>query len=572
MATIRERLVYAIDVVADQATRGINGFKSSVASAEGAVGKFKAGASSAFASIQQNAGLLAVGAGTALVGVGVKAVASFENLAIAAGKFSDATGLAVEDASRLIEVSGDVGISTETIQGAIVKLNKAAGSGDLAKLGIELKTTADGATDVNATFLETIRVIQQIKDPTERALAAQKAFGRGYAEIAELIGTNATELKQRLDDVSGAKVITKGELDRAREFRKDLDDLKDSAEDLGLTIGGVVVPAVTNALDAFKGWFSGISDSGAALGDFLRNGNLDQTHFVEQFKEGRQAAEEFDRTLLDGLTTFEQVRQKVLDVTGSLDAANVVALQWADTNKKGADAAGEAADAVADLGDKANNAGPKIGDMAGALDDAQQKLADLNEEARNNALDALAAAAQAVGDAVESAFDKVRDNLDLQDLVDNITDDFGKVAEAQKDATDPEGLRKYNREVRNLQRDLLNLLDSIKGIPPDKRIQIAAQIQSGDLDQLYRILGDLTKGVTVPVSFAVAKTDAFSSLNGVFTPGAAPSAPTFNNLTSAPKTSGYIDNSTTIINNPIGSTPTTQYIDGQTDFRRNGLR
>jgi hypothetical protein len=120
----------------------------------------------------------------------------------------------------------------------------------------------------------------------------------------------------------------------------------------------------------------------------------------------------------------------------------------------------------------------------------------------------------------------------------------------------------------------LTLLDSIDDIPPDKKVQIAADIQRGGVDELYRILGDLEKGVTVPVSFTTAPTPAFSSVNGVFVPGQAPSTPIFNNPNPAPTgaTSGYIDNSTTIINNPIGSTPTTQYIDGQTDFRRNGLR
>ena len=49
---IRERLVYAIDVVTDGASKGLSNFRSSVSQAEGTVGKFKAGASSAMQTVQ----------------------------------------------------------------------------------------------------------------------------------------------------------------------------------------------------------------------------------------------------------------------------------------------------------------------------------------------------------------------------------------------------------------------------------------------------------------------------------------------------------------------------------------
>jgi hypothetical protein len=248
---IRERLIYAIDVVTDQAQKGLKNFRTSVAEAEGATGKFKAGASSAFSTIQANAGMLAVAGGAALVTFGTKAVAAFQETAIEAGKFGDATGLAVEDASRWIEVAGDVGVSAETMQGAFVKLNKAIGSGSpvLKEYGVGLITAADGTADVNQTMLTAIERIGKIEDPTKRAEAAQAAFGRSYAEAAEIIFDNADNVKKKLEEVSEQKVIDEKELEKARRFRKAMDDINDVVEDLTLVVGEGLVPALTDVAE-----------------------------------------------------------------------------------------------------------------------------------------------------------------------------------------------------------------------------------------------------------------------------------------------------------------------------------
>lgn len=261
---IRERLIYAIDIVTDGANKGLSNFKSSVTQAEGAAAKFKAGASSALASVQAAAGGLAIGAGAALVTLGAKAVGAFQDLALGAGKFSDATGLAVEDASRWIEVAGDVGVSAETMQGAFVKLNKALSTGDLKEFGVDLQRTSTGAVDVNATMLNAIKVIGGIKDPTERAEAAQKAFGRSYAEAAEIIFDNADNVQKKLSEVSDAKVIDEEELEKARRFREALDNLHDSLEDIGLVVGETLVPVLSKMADGIND-VAGVADKLKAL-------------------------------------------------------------------------------------------------------------------------------------------------------------------------------------------------------------------------------------------------------------------------------------------------------------------
>lgn len=209
-------------------------------------------------------------AGAAIGAFGVKAVMAFQNVALEAGRFSDATGLAVEDASRWIEVSGDLGVESSAVQSAIQRMNKTIGDGNpiIRQLGIEIARTADGTVDANATFQRAITTIGGIEDPTLRAAAAQQVFGKGYAQIAELMTMSSTELAGALGEVSDTKVITDDELKQARRFRESLDGLKDAAEDLQLEIGQALIPSLS---DLARG-MSEVEVAGYGMGQAIADG------------------------------------------------------------------------------------------------------------------------------------------------------------------------------------------------------------------------------------------------------------------------------------------------------------
>jgi hypothetical protein len=249
---IRERLVYAIDVVTDGATRGLSNFRTAVREADTTTGKFKAGASSAMSTVQAHAGSLALAGGTALVAFGVKSVQAFTDGAIAAGKFSDASGLAVEDASRWQEVATDLGVSADAIAGGFVKLEKAIATNGPAveDLGIKVLKTADGQADMNATMLDAIDRLGSIEDPAERAKAATELFGRGFADMAEIVLGDADDIKKRLGEVSDAQVFDADEVAKARKFRDAMDELQDVATRLSATLGEALVPALTDIADS----------------------------------------------------------------------------------------------------------------------------------------------------------------------------------------------------------------------------------------------------------------------------------------------------------------------------------
>jgi hypothetical protein len=226
-------------------------FKTAVADAEGGMGKFKAGSKVALDAVKANAATFAIAAGAAIGKFAIKAIGDFQDLALSAGKFSDATGLAVEDASRYIEAAGDIGVPVDALEGAIGRLNKTIGADPdkVRNLGVDLVYLKDGSLDVNETFLNTIQRIKDIKDPAEKARVAAQLLGKGWQGMAELIEGGADDLRKSLDSVSGSKVISEDDLQNAKDYRDAVDQLKDKFEAVTLEVGKYLVPKLVQVLE-----------------------------------------------------------------------------------------------------------------------------------------------------------------------------------------------------------------------------------------------------------------------------------------------------------------------------------
>jgi hypothetical protein len=224
-------------------------FKTAVADAQGGMNKFKAGTGVALDAVKANAASFAVAGGIAFAKFAADGVKAFQELALGAEKFATSTGLAIEDASRYMEVGADIGIPIEAISTAIGRLNKTIGADPdkVRELGVDLVYLADGSLDVNATFLKTIERIKGIKDPAEKARVASQLLGKGWQSMSTLIEMGATDLATALGNVSDSKVIDPAELKKAKEFRDTMDKLKDIIDDLSLSIGQSLVPALESA-------------------------------------------------------------------------------------------------------------------------------------------------------------------------------------------------------------------------------------------------------------------------------------------------------------------------------------
>ena len=229
-------------------------FKTAVADAEGGMGKFKAGSNVALDAVKANAGNFAIAAGAAIVAFAGQSIKAFQDLALGAEKFATSTGLAIQDASRYMEVAGDIGIPVDAVEGAIGRLNKTIGADPdkVRKLGVDLVYLKDGSLDVNATFLNTIARIKGIKDPAEKAKVAAELLGKGWQSMSSLIEMGADDLKKALGDVSDSKVIDPEELEKAKKYRESMDKLSDAFGDIKLIIAEALIPVLSLLADAFQ--------------------------------------------------------------------------------------------------------------------------------------------------------------------------------------------------------------------------------------------------------------------------------------------------------------------------------
>ena len=375
------------------AKAAFNDFKSAVGKAEGGMGKFKAGSKVALDAVKANAGTLAIAGAAAFGTFASKAITAFQDIALASGKFADATGLSVEDASRYLEVAGDLSIPVDAVEGAIGRLNKTIGADPdkVRNLGVDLVYLKDGSLDVNATFLKTIERIKGIKDPAEKARVAAQLLGKGWQSMAELIELGADDLKASLDSVSGAQVISDEELAKAKEYRETVQELGDLWNSFVTGAGGAFVE-IANDLKELTGSWEGFGNqlkegpAGRLIGEIagLFNDN----------EEKAKAAEEAAKSLGDAYAGYvssrlAQSREDVLKLNLALEdqeeqvAKTDAKWQALKGTLKLESAVADAKEQLEQLGEKAveafNGADGALGEYEQGLIDAKLMVLNLAE-------------------------------------------------------------------------------------------------------------------------------------------------------------------------------------------------
>lgn len=271
MSALTEKLKFLITADTDDAIRG---FEKVGKSAEKNLAAAESGSKTLSASMVKYGAVTAAAGAIAIVGLG-KTASAFQDAAIAAGRFSVVTGMSVDASSRWLEVGKDMGIEGETLTKSFGFMEKQLGKNAEAfdAYGVAIAKTSDGATDVNGTFLNVVARLNEMTDPAQRAAAGAAMLGRGWQGIAEVIGTGAGGLADRLAAVGEQQVFTDADVAAATKYRDSMDELHDTLEGLVLSIGQGAAPVLggfATQLSGVVGMFTKVdSVTSGALGGVL---------------------------------------------------------------------------------------------------------------------------------------------------------------------------------------------------------------------------------------------------------------------------------------------------------------
>jgi len=359
MADFTDRIKLVFEAVTSDATSGVGKLKSGVGEAEGSFGKLKAAAGGALDMITSSPAAMA-GVAVAVGKVALDLATGFEDAALSAQNFATASGLSVEQASRWQEVAGDLGVSTETLAGAVNKMDIAASKGVLDKLGI-------GGDDTNAKLLNAFAHLNGIQDASERASQGAQIFGKSWATLAPLVAESG-DLAANLAAVSDSKVIDEGEVRKAQEMRDAMDKLSDAVDDVKLAAGEALIGPITDIANIVGHVTDGVSGLADATGGLVDVGGV--------FKSLNIFAGLPD--VLDGLsraTDFSAGWQEQLKGVGSALTSNIpVVGGWADSLFGADDAQEKAKESAQRAASAAAVHAQAMKDQAQAADDAAAAL------------------------------------------------------------------------------------------------------------------------------------------------------------------------------------------------------
>lgn len=283
MAGIIERIAVIVDAVKDGAVRGLN---DTGRAAEGMAGKTK-GANLALGFLNRTGlaqtsigqrlvsniesqgtalgGLRESGIGVgSMMGVAIPAAAAVGTAAIAkfaldgVEKFGAATaevrglqrtmGDSAEDASRLRFAAKALGIDLNAVERGAGLMAKSIGNGTskLKDYGVQIAHDKQGNVDMSATIANVAQAFQETDDPARRAAIGAAAFGRGWQQMAPILGKSKSELRDLYDTAASQhQIFNQKDLDDGRKMSLAMRELKTEIDGLEIEVGKGLVPVLT---------------------------------------------------------------------------------------------------------------------------------------------------------------------------------------------------------------------------------------------------------------------------------------------------------------------------------------
>jgi len=140
----------------------------------------------------------------------------------------------------------------KTLAAQMAKAN--SGSKDSAslfnKLGVSVCDSTGHLRTQESVFNDTVRALQKLQNPTERAVMAQHLFGKSALELKPLLNQTAERVDNLRDRANSlGLVLSDNTIDSAVRLSDTMDTLKRSFGAVGLVVGASMIPAVQQLAD-----------------------------------------------------------------------------------------------------------------------------------------------------------------------------------------------------------------------------------------------------------------------------------------------------------------------------------
>lgn len=258
-------------------------------------------------------------AGVALLGVfaakelaqGIKrVVVDLGNMADRLLDLEQITGISTDKLQEYEQVARVAGVNSETLATAVQGLTRRLAATDtatsplnigLGKLGITAKTAAGEIRNGADVMEEAIAKLAEMDNVTERNVLGAQIFGRAWMDLAPVLALGADGIEKARNQAHElGLVLDKEALEKANEFRIELETLNARVSQIGKNIGMFLIPILLNLANGFRDvkdsirevWAAGTKD--AIAGDMEEINDLAQrylgTGLVKTLEEGRQRA------------------------------------------------------------------------------------------------------------------------------------------------------------------------------------------------------------------------------------------------------------------------------------------
>ena len=193
--------------------------------------------------------------GATLAGAGIvtavlgESISTYTALAEKVENYKRVTGSSAEESGRMVQTVEALGVSEETATQGMFKLSKAieTHSAKLVADGITVQRSANGNADLAKTLFSVADAYNAELDPARKNLILFDAFGKSGKDMIPILEQGSAGLRN-LEEAARI-TFSDEDLQRAKDYKIQLNELKQGWDAMGESLGQNVVPVLADAME-----------------------------------------------------------------------------------------------------------------------------------------------------------------------------------------------------------------------------------------------------------------------------------------------------------------------------------